>query len=106
LFLAFDAKGGERVDLEGVLIEGFVFFVCYLHASYLLYRPAFCDLCDCEIRESLWSILSLLYIMSPFLVLAHKVVLPCLTPISYELCLCVLTLHVLSCEYTLLAWNT
>jgi hypothetical protein len=31
-FLAFDAKGGERVDSGGVLIEGFVFFVCYTHA--------------------------------------------------------------------------
>jgi hypothetical protein len=42
-----------------------------------------------------------------YLVLAHKVVLPCLTPISYVLCfICVLTLHVLSYEYTLLAWST
>jgi hypothetical protein len=40
------------------------------------------------------------------LVLAHEVVLPCLTPISYELCFCVLTLLVLSYEYTLLAWST
>jgi hypothetical protein len=53
LFLAFDAKGGERVDSGGVLIEGFIFFfVCYLHASCLLSRLAFCDMCAYEIRES------------------------------------------------------
>jgi hypothetical protein len=40
------------------------------------------------------------------LVLAHKVVLQCLTPIAYERCFYVLTLHILSYEYTLLAWST
>jgi hypothetical protein len=64
LFLAFDAKGEERVDSWGVLIEGFIFFVCYIHALCLLSRPSFCDMCDCEICESMWSILSLLYILS------------------------------------------
>jgi hypothetical protein len=54
-FLAFDAKGGERVDLGGVLLEGFILFVCYIHASCLISRPAFCDKCACE---------TLLYIMS------------------------------------------
>jgi hypothetical protein len=49
--------------------------------------------------------LSLLYHVT-CLVLAHKVLLPCLTPISYELCFCVLTLYVSSYEYTLLAWST
>jgi hypothetical protein len=55
LFLVFDAKEGERVDSGGVLIEGFIFFVCYFHASCLISRPAFCDKCACE---------TLLYIMS------------------------------------------
>jgi hypothetical protein len=40
------------------------------------------------------------------LALAHKVLLPCLALISYELCFCVLTLLVSSYEYTLLAWST
>jgi hypothetical protein len=35
LFLAFDAKGGERVDLGGVLIEGFIFFLCVLHSCIM-----------------------------------------------------------------------
>jgi hypothetical protein len=41
--LAFDAKGGESIDSGGVLIEGFVFLVCYFHASCLISRPALCD---------------------------------------------------------------
>jgi hypothetical protein len=38
VFLAFDAKGGERVDSGGVLIEGFVFSLCatFMHHVYLL----------------------------------------------------------------------
>jgi hypothetical protein len=49
-------KGGERVDSGGVLREGFIFFVCYIHATFMhhVYIPAlaFCDMCACEILES------------------------------------------------------
>jgi hypothetical protein len=76
LFLAFDAKRGERVDLGGVLIEGFVFLVCYIHASCLISHPAFFN----------YELVRLYFISCHLIGLAHKVVLPCLTPISYELC--------------------
>jgi hypothetical protein len=53
--LALDAKGGDRVDLGGALRDGFVFFVCYIHATFMhhVYFPAlaFCDMCAYEIFE-------------------------------------------------------
>jgi hypothetical protein len=89
------------------LREGFVCFVCYIHATFMhhVYIPAlaFCFLM--RYLSYIWIILSLLYHVTS-LVLAHKVVLPCLTLISYELCFCVLILHVSSYEYILLAWST
>jgi hypothetical protein len=60
-FLALDAKGGERVDLGGVLREGFVFSLCatFMHHVYI---PAlvFCDMCPYEILESYVDYLVLL----------------------------------------------
>jgi hypothetical protein len=68
-----------------------------------VYIPALalCDMCACEIL----MFLSLLYHVT-CLVLAHKVLLLCLTLILYELCFCVLTRLVSSYEYTLLPWST
>jgi hypothetical protein len=65
LFLVFDAKGGERVDSGGVLIEGFVLFLCatFMHHVYF---PALHFVTCVLVRyvSHMWSILSLLYIMS------------------------------------------
>jgi hypothetical protein len=51
--LALDAKGGERVDSEGVLREGFIFSLCatFMHHVYFP-ALAFCDMCDYELLES------------------------------------------------------
>jgi hypothetical protein len=76
-----------------------------MHHGYIP-TLAFCDMCAWEILESYMDYLVTIIYHVTCLVLAHKVVLLCLTPISYELCFCVLTLHVLSYEYTLLAWST
>jgi hypothetical protein len=88
--LALDAKGGERVDSGGVLREGFVFHVCYIHATFciMFIFPALasCDMCACELLESYVDYLVTIIYHVTCLVLAHKVVLPCLTLISYELC--------------------
>jgi hypothetical protein len=61
-----------------------------IHATFMhhVYIPAlaFCDMCACEILESYADYLVTIIYHVTCVVLAHKVVLPCLTLISYELC--------------------
>jgi hypothetical protein len=87
--LALDAKGGES-RFRGSFERGFhfscVLLSCYFHASCLFSRLASCDMCACEILESFVDYLVTIIYHVTCLVIAHKVVLPCLTPISYELC--------------------
>jgi hypothetical protein len=100
-------KGERESRFRGSVDKGFhFFFVCYIHASCFLSRPAFCDMCACEVRESYVIYLVTLLYHVTFLVLAHKVVLLCLTSILYELCFMCTIFSVLSYEYTLLGWNT
>jgi hypothetical protein len=81
-----------------------------IHATFmhLVYIPAlaFCDMCTCEKLKSYVDYLVTIIYHVTYLILAYKVVLPCLTSISYKLCFLCTNLHVLSYEYTLLAWNT
>jgi hypothetical protein len=97
----------ERVDSGGVAREGFVSLCAtFMHHVYvLMFIFTHLHYVTCVLMRYLSYLLltlSLLYHVT-WLVLAHKVLLPCLTLISYELCFCVLTLLVLPYEYTLLA---
>jgi hypothetical protein len=84
-------------------VRGFwLFCVLLFHASCLLSRLALFYMCACEVLcDMSWFFVYLLYHVTSLVDCSYALLLHS-TPISYELYNHVLTLHVLSYEYTLL----
>jgi hypothetical protein len=87
VFLALAAKGGERVVSGGVLREVFVFLSCVL-LSCIIFTFQSLHLCDLSSCDTPWALMfypvTVLALVTVF-IYSSKVVLPCLTPIPYEL---------------------